>query len=538
MSTTSSLSTLETNGLIRLYQREPELEYLFSHALVQDTAYDSLLKSDKRNIHLLTGKILETLHPERLDEIAPELARHFEEAGENALAADYYARAGQRALNTFANIEAADYFRAAIHLHPEKQSRTFIDLHLNLGTALFTLGRQAESVEVYLAGAQICQKIGDIENSMQCYLLAARSYFYAGDFQNQYQIAREGYEIARDHTETANMVLLLSTMANASYFNGLPEDAIQYAQRSMDMAQRVGNDHAHGYALVAYGTVMPYNQSAKKLNALREAADFASAHDLPSFHAAVFNYAETLFNVNGGWRTACEFFQNAIARAKQTNAALAEFWHISGLQKALTITGQFEQADKLNERINELIEIIPDHGTLEGALIIIKAVRSYYNGDNAQAISVLEKGFSAAIKNNDQQLINEMGVWLAEISIAEGKYDVAAELLPKAIAAGDRNLIWGGVIPRCLLAAVQARSGQIKLARQTLDEARISSLPDPGSMAQYALALATARVASAEKRWKDASAFYEQACTLAKQMELTWQYNHTVEEWDKIKGNL
>ena len=76
------LDTLESKGLIRVAAIQPELEYLFRHALVQDAAYESLLKQERRSLHRLVGDALEQLYPERHGELAAVLARHFEQAGE------------------------------------------------------------------------------------------------------------------------------------------------------------------------------------------------------------------------------------------------------------------------------------------------------------------------------------------------------------------------------------------------------------------------------------------------------------------------
>ena len=57
------LDTLESKGLIRLAAIDPELEYLFRHALVQDAAYESLLKQERRALHRQVGEALEQLYP-------------------------------------------------------------------------------------------------------------------------------------------------------------------------------------------------------------------------------------------------------------------------------------------------------------------------------------------------------------------------------------------------------------------------------------------------------------------------------------------
>src|SRR5881275_1324011 len=91
------LSTLETSGLIRVAQLSPEIEYLFRHAMVQDAAYDSLLRQDRRKLHRSVGETLERCYPDRLAELAPLLARHFEGAGNSEKALHYLILAGDSA---------------------------------------------------------------------------------------------------------------------------------------------------------------------------------------------------------------------------------------------------------------------------------------------------------------------------------------------------------------------------------------------------------------------------------------------------------
>ena len=88
MTSESQVATLEAKGLIRLATVQPEIEYLFRHALVQDAAYGSLLKQERKGLHAQVGEALEDLYPERREELAAVLAMHFEQAGETDKAID------------------------------------------------------------------------------------------------------------------------------------------------------------------------------------------------------------------------------------------------------------------------------------------------------------------------------------------------------------------------------------------------------------------------------------------------------------------
>ena len=83
-----------------IYQRgmPPQARYLFKHALIQEAAYQSLLKSTRQRYHQQIAQVLETQFPDLVKSQPELLARHYTEAGLSAKAVGYWQRAGQRAL--------------------------------------------------------------------------------------------------------------------------------------------------------------------------------------------------------------------------------------------------------------------------------------------------------------------------------------------------------------------------------------------------------------------------------------------------------
>src|SRR3970040_2353021 len=112
MSLANHLTTLEASGLVRLAAVQPELEYLFRHALVHEAAYGSLVKADRKQLHLAVGEALESLYPEQAAsrELAPILGEHFSKAGDDARALKYLSLAGAAAARVYANAEAALHY--------------------------------------------------------------------------------------------------------------------------------------------------------------------------------------------------------------------------------------------------------------------------------------------------------------------------------------------------------------------------------------------------------------------------------------------
>ena len=153
-----------------LYQRgvPPQATYLFKHALIQEAAYQSLLKSTRQQYHQRIAQVLETRFPATV-ETQPELvAQHYTAAGCTEQAVPYWQRAGQQASDRSANLEAISHFTTGIELLktlPETPEHTqhALTLYIALGAALqMTKGHSAPEVEhAYTQAHALCQQVGE-----------------------------------------------------------------------------------------------------------------------------------------------------------------------------------------------------------------------------------------------------------------------------------------------------------------------------------------------------------------------------------------
>ena len=140
----------------------PQARYLFKHALVQDTAYQSLLKSRRQQLHQQVAQVLEEQFPE-IVESQPELvAHHYTEAGLIAQAIPYWQRAGERASQRSANAEAISHLTKGLELlktlpdTPERAQQE-LTLQIALGVSLMaTKGYAAPEVEELTPGRGSC----------------------------------------------------------------------------------------------------------------------------------------------------------------------------------------------------------------------------------------------------------------------------------------------------------------------------------------------------------------------------------------------
>jgi class 3 adenylate cyclase/tetratricopeptide (TPR) repeat protein len=101
-----------------LYQRglPPQETYLFKHALLQEAAYQSLLKSIRQQHHQRIAQALETQFPETVETQPALLAHHYTEAGRGEQAIRFWQRAGEQALQHLAYTEGIRHFTTAVQL--------------------------------------------------------------------------------------------------------------------------------------------------------------------------------------------------------------------------------------------------------------------------------------------------------------------------------------------------------------------------------------------------------------------------------------
>ncbi len=146
----------------------PRARYLFKHALVQDTAYQSLLKSRRQQYHQQIAQVLAERFPETTQTQPELLAHHYTEAGLKEQAIPYWQQAGERASQRSAYVEAIAHLARGLELlktlpdAPERVQQE-LTLQLALGAALFAVkGYAAPEVEkAYTRARELCQQVGE-----------------------------------------------------------------------------------------------------------------------------------------------------------------------------------------------------------------------------------------------------------------------------------------------------------------------------------------------------------------------------------------
>ncbi len=191
----------------------PHATYLFKHALIQDAAYQSLLKSKRQQLHQQIAQVLTDKFPETA-EVQPELlAHHYTEAGLKEQAIPYWQKAGQKAAQRSAYVEAISHFTKGLELLnalPDSLERAWqeLDLQITLGQALIaTKGFAASEVEgAYTRALELSRQVGETPQLFPVLRGLAAFYGVRGELQTAHKLVGQLLSLAQSVQDPAHLV--------------------------------------------------------------------------------------------------------------------------------------------------------------------------------------------------------------------------------------------------------------------------------------------------------------------------------------------
>lgn len=212
-----------------LYQRglPPQATYLFKHALIQDTAYQSLLRSKRQQIHQQIAQVLEERFTETKETQPELLAHHYTEAGLKEQAVLYWQRAGQRASQRSANVEAISHFTKGLELLktlPETPERNQQELTLQLAVStplVATKGQGSTEVErAYSRALTLCRQMGETPELFPLLFGLRAFYMVRGDLKTARELGERGFNLAQSIQDPDLLLVAHNALVSVLFFLG------------------------------------------------------------------------------------------------------------------------------------------------------------------------------------------------------------------------------------------------------------------------------------------------------------------------------
>ena len=409
-----ALAQLEAAELVFRRGEPPEAVYNFKHALVQDAAYESLLKTRRQQLHAQIAFALEARFPDVVASEPEIVAHHFTAAALVGRAIDYWLKAGNFALSRSANAEAVKHLRQGIELTLSQppsptRARTELDFYLALGPAttategdaspetlrVFSHARDllgdggtlTEQMTVlwgtYLAHSMRAEHIAALEVAEQCLALAAhQGHLGMSALGNRFMGQTLNFmgslvtaRLKLEHTlalcatnpttiasyrrfGTDDQVMALSFLASTLLLLGYPEQAAVAAAEAVSRARAIGLAFTTASALshVAFLGTLGFDRKQAAAHAA-EAIAHSVEHGLagPEHRARFFQGA--LLAESGDPQRGIELMRNAMATTERNAARNRRTLYLGHLASAHARLGRPEVGLKSLDEAIQMAEI-------------------------------------------------------------------------------------------------------------------------------------------------------------------------------------
>jgi predicted ATPase len=275
---------------------------MFKHALIQEAAYQSLLRSTRQQYHQRIAQVLEARFP-ALVETQPELvAQHYTAAGCAEQAVVYWQRSGQHASERSAHLEAISHCTTGIELLqtlPEtpEHSQQALTLYIALGAALqMAKGHAAPEVEhAYTQARALCQQVGETPELVPVLFGLWRFYLVRAQLHTARDLGETLLRLAQQAHDPALAVIVHYALGNAWFYLGALSAARQHVEEGIArytpdqrraLVFRMGQDPGVGCQAYAAWTLWLLGYPDQALAHLHEA--LALAHELSHPYSLAF----------------------------------------------------------------------------------------------------------------------------------------------------------------------------------------------------------------------------------------------------------
>ena len=314
-----SLGSLEGLDLIRIKSIQPELEYLFKHALTQEIVYSGLLKKQRIKVHERIGLVIEQLFQERLPEFYETLAYHFKNGQSAEKALHYLIKSGEKSLKRYALEESHKYFGDAYQLIDElddleERSDKIIELLTEWSPTFYCRGDSTGLLNILqkhekLRGTIKNEEQGGMLHFWQGVALQSREYLQEA---HKYLIKALAIGEATGNQKVIgySCAWLCVTCADL----GLLDDAVAFGNRAHDISMRFESDQMLFFLSTrGLGGVHYFRGECRKVeNVASLCLDYGRRHSDLRFTTMGHYYNGISRMVAGDFESAIESYNKAI----------------------------------------------------------------------------------------------------------------------------------------------------------------------------------------------------------------------------------
>ncbi|HNK62688.1 MAG TPA: tetratricopeptide repeat protein, partial [Anaerolineales bacterium] len=505
--------------LISMESPEPELVCLFRHLVIHEVGYENIAFTTRVQLHGLYARYLEKTYPERINQLAPQLAHHFEMAQIKDKAVTYLIQSGEQAAANYANDESLSYFNRALKwLIDDESSRAYFDILWKRERVYDLLGQRTEQRQDLATLTRLAGLFDDSSNlRTQLFIRQARMEIDFGDYAAAKMRTQSAIQELTGHPQTIEESpdLLVDTLlleARTMFLTGQAVAAKPQLDEALSLSRTYQYVRGEYNALANLGLWHWYkseNTAAadllkQSLELIRRAGDVRReveilnnlgivTKDMYKFNEAIAHYenaqriakkigdrsneASLLTNMGRASLVSCNYMEaesycaRAAALAAEINEATVQSLALHNRSEALRELGQFDLAQEVAEESLKLVRAsgykVGEANTLEN-LAMIELAR----GDHARALTHAEKALTITREISSRRVEASVLTRIGYIRLGLGQLTEAESSLNEARTI-EREV--DEPILRLEIQAGLVRSALARGGSADLDSARTSS---------------------------------------------------------------
>jgi len=428
------LASLQAKDFTRQEAKESELDFLFKHVITQEVAYETMLYSQRRELHATIGAVLESRYAQNEGEIVDLLAYHYARSNQRDKALHYLRLAGQKALDGYANEAAIGYFGDALAVAKELEIvKVQYDLLAGRELAYSRLGNRMAQVEDLTRMKALALAEGDLAHQLETGNRRLQLATNLGDYHDAIEIAQETLALAEQSGQPLWAARTLVNLGITEWRQGRYAEARAAFQQVLAVEGAVNDDQLRATSLNYLGLIhtqmSDYEQARQDYQQALEI--YRSSGDRGG-EAGCANNLGLLEASLGRYEQAQQCYMQALSISHAIGDRLREGISLNTLGQVQTILGDYRQAQDNLERSLALRNTIGDR---RGAAFCLHDLGYLYLA-RGQAEEAVRRFHLACSLRRD---LGEIGNYVAslaamgEASLAAGEAVLAYQSLREAI---------------------------------------------------------------------------------------------------------
>jgi class 3 adenylate cyclase/tetratricopeptide (TPR) repeat protein len=353
------LNKLQRLELIIEEAREPYLEYLFKHALTQETAYNTILLKHRREFHQRVGEALLQLYADRAEDFTTVIGYHFYQA-RDPRALEYFIKAGDTAFRLYAIQEAIEYYSHAVEVSLWSKAPDLDQLNYlfsRRGRSFELSSQFDDALENYREMEKVGKKFDSQKFILDSLILQAQIFSIPSnmfDPDRGEKLIQKGMVIAKNFQDKQAQGKLYWILANLYRFTNKSEFALETGEKAIALAREVGdeellayalNDNSHNHVIIgsvskALKLIQEASDLWRKLNNKAMLADslsgFASSSTYLGNYEDALKYSDEAYNISAS-------IDNIWGKAYSKYAVGIIYWERGEIDKAIKVIEQVLQ---------------------------------------------------------------------------------------------------------------------------------------------------------------------------------------------------